>query len=102
MSARLNPFPAATSTAPAAPVTVTGTREGVRLPVPSSPVVLSPQDQTVVAPIPDAGAVTAREWVYPAATVVALARPGMMTGFLRVVVVPSPIWPLALEPQAMT
>src|SRR3990172_345410 len=74
-----------TSTAVVLPVVV---------PSPNWPPELAPQHLT--PPV----MVSAQLWVNPAAVAAtSLLRPDTSTGVVRFVVVPSPSWPLALEPQ---
>src|SRR3989344_2532758 len=81
------------------PETWTGTFLLVIVPSPSWPLTLFPQLRTVPSDL------RARVWVPPAATAVTpepLPRPETSTGADLLVVVPSPIWPLPLNPQART
>src|SRR5580692_7508454 len=89
--------PIAICTAGGRPVTWTGTELSLVEPLPSSPFPPLPQHHT----LPSVS--SAQVCLPPASICVAFAgRPVTATGVCRSVVVPSPSWPLLLDPQQNT
>ena len=84
------------ATTPASPETVTGTLLSSRVPLPSLPSALKPQQLT--PPLRE----TAQVW--PPAEIAATSpgRPETSTGMLLLVVEPFPSWPEPFEPQHLT
>ena len=91
-------LPAETAATPEVrPVTSTGVLRCVFVPSPSWPTLLRPQHLTPPA------VVSAQVWKSPAETAATPpVRPVTSTGVLRCVFVPSPSWPLPLNPQHLT
>jgi hypothetical protein len=76
--------------------TATGVKLGLRLPIPSCPLLLAPQQYS--CPLPSSPQV----WLLPVVSDTKVSPPDCCTatGVLRgVVVVPSPSWPLPFSPQ---
>ena len=93
ISAHVWALPAATVSAPARPVTVTGSTEFVVVPFPNCPEPLLPQHFAI--PL----ATTAQVCAVPAAIATAPARPFTSIASAPFVVVPSPSWPVLFSPQ---
>jgi hypothetical protein len=92
-SAHVSKPPAAIVVASLIPVTGTGAVELVVVPLPSSPLVLSPQQRTMPS------ASLAQVWSHSALTAVALVMSVTGTGTYENLVVPSPSCPSPLFPQ---